>query len=155
VAAVLIYSFYVLILWVNPYDEVQIAIRGLPPDTRIACLVAEGPNGEAVMPWSIHKVFPAEIHPDAGGMSEVQKGESEIVAFVRWINGRRIGILRKADDGNWSVAWFDGRKTSPEERSILFGHGRWNGNWAAAAQVEEWSEAKVRSLGFDYFLRPQ
>jgi hypothetical protein len=44
-------------LFFNPYDEVLVAIRGLPPDTECACLVASRSDGDAVMPWSIHKVI--------------------------------------------------------------------------------------------------
>ncbi len=143
---------YWLYLLFNPYDEVRVGIHGLPPDTRVACLVAKNSTGETVMPWSAQKVFPFEMHPDNCTISEVLPGESELNASVRWVASNQIGILRRDAGGKWFVAWFNRSKSSPDGRWLFIGGGHFDGNWPDAREVEQWSKEKVRSLGFHYFL---
>ena len=144
--------FYCVYLAFHPYDEVEIVIRGLPADTKFVCLIADRPGGPVVMLWSLSKVFPFTMHPDACTVSDISGGGTTRRAALRWINSKRVGVLRKAETGTWFVALYNGPKTELGNRSLLFGQGSWAGDWPDADNVQQWSGAELRPLGFEYSL---
>ena len=136
----------------NPYDEVVTQIEGIPPDSTFVCLVASSENGMKAMEWSLAKVVPFSMHPDGCTVSSLFKGETTHHAKVRWIDSRKIGVLRKTAEGDWKIAWFGTPKTEPRHRSFLFGRGSVTLDVSKADNNEPMTIDQLRLLGMDYSL---
>ncbi|MDB4265419.1 hypothetical protein N9891_01575 [bacterium] len=145
----LVYGGYRLF---NPYDDVAIKIEGIPPDTTFVCLVADSENRSKTMEWSLAKVLPFSMHPDNCIVSSLDSGETTLRAKVRWIDSKRVGVLRKTTKGEWNIAWFGVARSEPRHRSFLFGGGSVTLDVSRAVSHESMTVAQLRSFGMDYSL---
>ena len=136
-----------------PPDEVRVDVRHLPADADFACLVADTPDGSAVMTWAIHKVLPSSIHPGRAIQSDPTGSDGEFRRAVRWEEGRRVGVVTHAGPG-WRVAWFGPPKSDRTGRVPLLAGGEWKADYRAADAVEPFPDDEVRRLGLDAYPLP-
>jgi hypothetical protein len=139
----------------NPYDEVSVTVRGIPPDTYFLCLIAEGTSGPEVMYWSGSKVTPFTTHPDKD-LRSFDRGNSHEDRHrytVIWVGSVRVGVLRRTKAGEWFVSWYKSPKSNLKGRSFLFGGGSWEADLRDADDVEPVSKNQLRAMGMDYALK--
>jgi hypothetical protein len=96
---------YGLFRGVNPSDWVDVTFEGMPPARGGYYLVADTPGGMEVMPEYHSKVFPFDdpvrlLHQ----RDRLGAGGTEIDS-VRWIEGRRYGLLARLEDRRWRIWW--------------------------------------------------
>jgi hypothetical protein len=137
-------------LFLNPYDEVAVEVSDVPSDTKRICLVADVNNEPVVMLWSFKKVFPSTMHP-RGCTVSVRVGDDKLPhnAAVRWVANRRVGVVLTSKSGVWRVAWFDQARSRIQERSFLFGGGKWRASLLDASEEQVLDESSLRKLGLD------
>lgn len=144
---------YCLYLYFNPYDEVNVSVRDIPPGSTFLCFIAEKPQGAAVMPWLLSKVGPFTMHPKNCVVSFLAKDQFQFHAKVRWISSSRVGVLRRTKENKWFVAWFDEPKSQLKNRCLLFGGGEWAASLQEADEVQPLTEEQLKALGMDSSLK--
>ena len=130
-----------------PYNTVATDIEGISPNTRWVCLVADTKAGLRVMEWHHTKVLQFTMHPANSIVSSLREDETFHHATVRWVYGKRIGVLSRSVDRDWTVAWFDAAGVELTNRSFLFGGGSVNLFVAEAESVEAVTTSQLKELG--------
>ena len=149
------YAAYSYQRYVYPHDEVQIQIRGLPPDISFVCLVATTDIGPVALNWTHTNMLGgrATQHPDHCTMSFIDQNLSgDFIAPLQWIHAQRIGILIKTTDRQWRVSWFSKDKAELKGHSLLFGRGSVAFDFSNADENEPMSLARLEKLGMNYSL---
>jgi hypothetical protein len=147
---------YVIYFFFNPTDWIEVAIEGLPADTRFMCLVADGPQGVEAMNWYHSKLGAFAMHPNQDVTTELFRDRSGVTLpnrkSVAWRAAGRVGVLRGTAGGRWQVAWYNPPKSNLQDRSALLGGGHWAARWHDADEIQEPPRSLLSSMGFDYTL---
>jgi hypothetical protein len=102
------------------------------------------------MDWSLRKVFPFTMPPSRCVVSGPGPDELDILERrVRWVGGKRFGVILQAEDKSWHIAWFNPAKTPRRGQIPLLIGGSWQCDLNAADTVETLSEEQLRKLGLN------
>jgi len=132
-----------------PADEVAVTIDSIPTDTAWLCLVSETDGGPMPMNWYAHKIDAVVVHTDdcIVGTRRPEDSDRPFREWVQWIDGRRVGVLRRTTSKEWRVSWFMGLKTVVAGRRPLIGRGTWRCDVREADDTRPVSIEWVRSIG--------
>ena len=100
------------------------------------------------MEWSFQKVFPCAMAP--GNSVDSFPRQDDYDAFqrkVRWVSGRRVGVVVQDGDKNWHVAWFGQSKSSRHGYVPLLVGGSWDCDLDASDAIRapfRWTAGAIR-----------
>jgi hypothetical protein len=128
----------------SPCDTGYARVTDIPEDTVFVCIIADTDRGLVAMRRPSTLFTMQFHHPDRDWVQAEYPHEIHIA--VLWIDGKRIGVLRRTKDGSWQVAWFDAAKHPIQRRNR-------NVSLKDADDVQPVSVEQLRAMGFDKALR--